>query len=182
MKKVYLIHRWGGSPNEPWYNWLKQELGKKGFQVFVFDMPNKEHPKIEEWVGFLRENIKDVDEHTYFVGHSIGCQTILRFLEKLHRHKRIAGCAFVAPWLDLINMEEEEMEIAHPWINIKIDFNRIRDHCSNFLAIFSDNDPYVHLDEVKKFKEKLGAKVLIKSKKGHFEEVEKIPEILEFFK
>jgi hypothetical protein len=187
MKKAYLIHGWGGSSEDPWFVWLKKELEKKKFQVFVFDMPDTENPKIETWVDYLRKNIDInlIDENTYFVGHSIGCQTILRFLEKLHRHKRIAGCAFVAPWLDLINLGPEEFEIAHPWINTKIDFERILDHTNHFLCIFSTNDPYVHLDEAGKFKDQLNAKIIIKEKKGHFDlqsQVKEIPEVLEFLK
>ena len=182
-KKVYLIHRWGGDSESDWYGWTKKELEKKGIPVGVFDMPNTDNPKIEKWVKYLEENIKDVDEQTYFIGHSVGCQTILRYLEKLHKHKRIAGCVFVAPWFELINLEPEEMKIAHPWINTQIDFSRILDHCNNFLAIFSKNDPYVHLDEIEKFKKNLGAKIIIKEKQGHFTEedkIKKIPEILEF--
>ncbi|MEK6817169.1 MAG: alpha/beta fold hydrolase, partial [Nanoarchaeota archaeon] len=155
-KKVYLIHGWGFNPEMNWYPWLKKELEKKGFEVKTFDMPNTDNPKIEKWVKYLEENIKSVDEQTYFIGHSIGCQTIMRFLEKLHKHKKIAGCIFVAPWFNLINLEPEEVKIAHPWINSKIDFGRILDHCNNFLAIFSKNDPYVHLDEIEKFKKNLG--------------------------
>ena len=182
-KKVYLIHRWGGDSESDWYGWTKKELEKKGIPVGVFDMPDTDNPKIEKWVKYLEENIKDVDEQTYFIGHSVGCQTILRYLEKLHKHKRIAGCVFVAPWFELINLEPEEMKIAHPWINTQIDFSRILDHCNNFLAIFSKNDPYVHLDEIEKFKKNLGAKIIIKEKQGHFTEedgIKKIHEILEF--
>ncbi|MEK6823831.1 MAG: alpha/beta fold hydrolase [Nanoarchaeota archaeon] len=182
-QKVYLIHRWGGDSESDWYGWVKKELEKKGIPVGVFDMPNSENPKIEKWVKYLEENIKSVDEQTYFIGHSIGCQTIMRFLEKLHKHKKIAGCVFIAPWFNLINLEAEEIKIAHPWINSKIDFGRVLDHCNNFLAIFSKNDPYVHLDEIEKFKKNLGAKIIIKEKQGHFTEedgIKKIPEILEF--
>jgi len=182
MKKVFLIHGWGGDSEGSWFNWLKKELPKKGFKVQAFDMPNTENPRIEEWAGYLEEKIKKVDEETYFIGHSIGCQTIMRFLEKLHKHKKVAGCVFIAGWFDLINLEEEELEIAHPWVNSKIDFDRIKDHCTNFLAIFSNDDPYVHLDEAGKFKELLGAKIIIKKGRRHFENEEKIPEILEFIK
>ena len=182
MKKVYLIHGWGGSSEGGWFDWLKKEFLKKGFEVKAFDMPNTDEPKIEKWVGYLEENIKDVDEHTFFIGHSIGCQTILRFLEKLHKHKRVGGCVFVAGWFDLINLESEEMEIAHPWVNKDIHFGRILDHCNNFLAIFSDDDPYVHLEEMEKFKKNLGAKIIIKKRKEHFNTVQKIPEILAFVK
>ena len=181
-KKIYIIHGWGFGPEMHWYPWLKKELERKGHEVIVFDMPNTEEPKIEQWVGYLEKNIKDIDGNTFFVGHSVGCQTILRFLEKLHKDKKIAGCVFVAPWFDLINLEQEELKIAHPWTNTKIDFERILGHCNNFLCIFSDNDPYVHIDQVEKFKKNLEARVLIKKDKGHFDSTEKIPEILEFIK
>jgi len=181
MKEAYIIHGWGGSSSsEPWFKWLKEEIKNKGYEVTIFDMPNTDNPKIEEWVGYLQKNIKDVDEETYFIGHSIGCQTILRYLEKLHKNKKIAGCVFVAPWFDLINQEPEELKIAHPWTNTKIDFSRILEHCDNFLAIFSDNDPYVHLNEIGKFKKNLGAKIIIKKNQEHFNETKKIPEIIEF--
>ena len=133
QKKVYLIHGWGkSSVSTPWFEPLTEGLVKKGFEVKAFDMPGTEEPKIEEWVEYLRENISDVDENTYLVGHSIGCQTIMRFLEKLHKHKKVAGCAFVSPWLDLINLDQEDMVIAHPWTNSKIDFGRVKDHTTNF--------------------------------------------------
>jgi uncharacterized protein len=182
MKKIYLIHGWGGTGSGGWFDWLKLELSKKGFKVESFDMPNTEEPKIEEWVGYLQNNINldEIDEDTYFVGHSIGCQTIMRFLEKLHKHKRVAGCVFVAGWFDLIDLEPEEIEIAHPWINQKINFERVLDHCNNFLSFFSTNDPYVHLDEAEKFKKNLNSKIIIKHNLEHFNQVELIPEILEF--
>ena len=170
MKKtIYLVHGWGGSSSGvEWFNWLKEELYKKGHKVIAFNMPNTENPKIEEWVRHLEENIKDVDERTYFVGHSIGCQTILRFLEKLHSHKRIGGCVFVAGWFKVINLESEELEIAHPWMNSKIEYKRVLDHCNNFLAVFSDNDPLVPLTDSKIFEEKLGTQTVIEHDKEHF--------------
>jgi hypothetical protein len=184
MKKVYLIHGWGGSSEGGWFDWLKEEFEKKGIEVHAFDMPNTDFPKIEEWVKNREEKISanSLDKETYFIGHSIGCQTIMRFLEKLPKQKAIGGCAFVAPWLDLIGLEPEELEIAHPWISNEIDFSRVIRHTSNFLAIFSDDDPYVSKDQSKKFKDKLGAKIIIKKDQGHFDKVEEIPEILKVIK
>jgi predicted alpha/beta hydrolase family esterase len=184
MKRAYLIHGWGGNGSGGWFDWLKQELPKRGFSVESFNMPNTDFPKIEEWVGYLEKKIplEDIDEETYFVGHSVGCQTIIRFLEKLHKNKRVGGCVFVAGWFDLINLEPEEIEIAHPWINSEIHFERVLEHCSNFLAIFSTNDPYVHLDEAEKFRKELGAKIIIKKNMEHFNNVLEISEILKFVK
>lgn len=184
MKKIYLIHGWGGCSEGGWFDWLKEELKNKNVKVHAFDMPDTDNPMIETWVKYLEKNIdsEKIDENTYFIGHSIGCQTIMRFLEKLPKHIKVGGCVFVAGWFNLINLSKEEMEIAHPWINTNIDFDRIKKHTTNFLAIFSDNDQWVPSSEIKIFKEKLGAKIIIKKNQGHFEEIEKIPEILEFLK
>jgi len=184
-KEVYIIHGWGGSSSsEPWFEWLRQELEKKNFKVTIFDMPDSDEPKIERWVDFLEKEINpdEIDEKTFFIGHSIGCQTIMRYLEKLHRHKRIGGCVFVAGFFDLIHLAPEEIEIAHPWLHTSIEFERVLDHCNNFLAIFSSDDPDVELDEAEKFKKNLGAKIIVKHNEEHFNETQKIPEILEFIK
>lgn len=183
MKRIYIIHGWGLDSNMPWIKWLEGELKKENHtEVYALDMPNTEHPKIEEWVGYLKEYVRNIDDTTYFVGHSIGCQTIIRFLEKLPKSEHIKGCVFVAPWLDLINLDDGEIEIAHPWIHSKIDFKRVEQHTGNFLAIFSSNDPYVPENEIEKFKKNLGATIIIKKDMGHFDNTEKIPEILQFIR
>ena len=92
MKRVILIHGWGGFPDNHWFPWLKQELASRGFQVIVPEMPNNEEPEIEAWVAKLSEAIGEPDDDTYLIGHSIGCQTIMRFLEKID--KRIGGASF----------------------------------------------------------------------------------------
>lgn len=184
MKRVYLIHGWGGKDYSQWFPWLEEALKKKGFEVKSLDLPNEDEPTIEAWVGHLEEEIppEEIDEQTYFVGHSVGCQTIIRFLEKLHKHKRIAGCVFVAGWFKVINLEPEELELARPWENNEIHFERVLDHCNHFLALFSTNDPHVHLDEAEKFKKQLGAEIIIKKDEEHFVETKEIPEILHFIK
>jgi predicted alpha/beta hydrolase family esterase len=171
MKKVYLVHCWESNSEENWYPWLKYKLEERNLDVLVFNMPNTKHPKIEVWVKYLETKIKDVDEETYFIGHSIGCQTIMRFLEKLHKNKKIGGCIFVAPWFNLINLEPEEMETARPWLNIEIHLDRVIEHCNKFLALFSSNDPYVPISDKELFKDKLNAKIVVEKNRGHFEEV-----------
>lgn len=178
IKKAYIIHGWASDSNMPWIKWLEGELKKKKVEVHAFDMPDKYTPTIEKWVDYLRQNVKDVDEHTYFIGHSVGCQTILRFLEKEHKHIKVGGCIFVAPWLDLIGLDSDELKIAHPWIHNKIEFERVLDHTGNIVCIFSTNDKYVSEAEWEKFEKDLGAKIIIKRDFDHFEKTDKIEEIL----
>ncbi len=180
MKRVFIIHGWGGYPEEGWLPWLKKELENKGFKVFVPEMPNTDEPKIETWVNFLSKLVKTADKDTYFVGHSVGCQTILRYLEKINL--KVGGAILVAPWMHLdektIEEEGEEVkEIAKPWMEISINFNKVKNNCNKFVCIFSNDDCYVPISDSKIFKKELDAEIIVENKKGHFTEDDGIKEL-----
>ena len=179
MRKVYIIHGWEGSPKEPMHQWVKNELEKKGFFIVVPRMPNPEKPEIDSWVNKLFE-IVDTNEETYFIGHSIGCQAVLRYLERLE--KSVDGVVLIAPWMHLdektIEEEGEEIiEMARPWIETPINFKKIKSNVKNqIVCIFSDNDCYVPLSNVALFKEKLNAKIIVEHNKFHFDKANNITE------
>jgi len=178
VKKVFLIHGWDGNPENAWFPWLKAELEAKDFEVIIPAMPNPEEPKIDEWVSKLKELANDPDEEIYFIGHSIGCQTILRYLESLSENAKVGGVIFVAGWFHLTNLSgPEEEKIAQPWLETPINFDKIITHTNNFLAIFSNNDPFVLLSDKDIFKEKLGAEIIIEQEKGHFDDEAGIKEL-----
>lgn len=168
VKRVFIVHRWDGSPDVDWYPWLKKELEARKFQVEVPAMPNPEEPEIDEWVSHLRETVGEANKDTYFVGHSVGCQTILRYLETLSEETKIGGVIMVAGWLNLIGVDKEEMMVARPWIETDIQWHRIIPLTNNFVSIFSDNDPYVPIGDAKLFEEHLNARIVFESRKGHF--------------
>ncbi|MBU4224161.1 alpha/beta hydrolase [Patescibacteria group bacterium] len=167
-KRVFIIHGWGGSPEDDWFPWLKKELEQKGFEVFAPAMPNTEEPKIEEWVSFLANLVGESDENTYFVGHSIGRQAIMRYMERFDGIK-VGGIVFVAGWFNLANLEsEEEEKIARPWVETPINLEKIKNSSKKIAAIFSDNDPVVPLNDNEIFKKELGAGIIVERNKGHF--------------
>lgn len=175
-KRVFIIHGWDGYPEEGWFPWLKKELEKKKFEVQVPAMPETDHPKIEVWVSYLSKSVAKADENTYFVGHSIGCQTILRYLQNIE--EKVGGVILVAGWVNLVNLSEpEERKIAGPWLTTPIKWEKVKYQAKNFVAIFSDNDQWVPLTDVEIFKERLGAKIIIENQKGHFSEEDSIKEI-----
>ncbi len=182
-KKVYLIHGWGGSSNsEGWFSWLRKECEKKKIKIIIPEMPNTNNPKIDGWVGKLNEVVKP-DRETYFVGHSIGCQTILRYVEGLPQGIKVKGVVLVAGFFNLLETayeSEEEREIAKPWLETPIDCEKVKKHTQNFLAIFSDNDECAPVSDSKIFKDKLNAEIVIKNNEGHFNETKKIKEIIDF--
>ncbi len=175
MKRVYIVHGWEGSPEEPMHKWLKKQLEEKDFKVFALKMPDPSLPRRDKWIDYLNKTIKNSDENTYFIGHSLGCQTILRWLEQLPDKNKIGGVILIAPWLDLDKktIEEEEwskaeFEIAKAWFE-PINFSKCLKYCKKFVCIFSDNDPYIPLSKTKIFKDKLNAEIIIEKNKGHFD-------------
>jgi predicted alpha/beta hydrolase family esterase len=180
MERIFLIHGWGGYSEEGCFSWLKRELEKKGFVVCAPMMPEPLNPKIDDWVTFLKEQVGTPDKHTFFVGHSIGCQTILRFLETLPADTRVGGVAMLAPWVHLTETAYEDVadkEIAKPWLETPLLWDKIKSHSKKFIAIFSDDDPLVPLDDSKIFEEKLGTKIIIEHNQKHFSGSDGIKEL-----
>ncbi|OGN19401.1 MAG: hypothetical protein A3A29_00410 [Candidatus Ryanbacteria bacterium RIFCSPLOWO2_01_FULL_47_79] len=172
MKNIYIIHGWDGSPEEPMLQWLKSNLEKAGHQVTVPAMPDPGTPTIASWVGKLQETIKPNTE-TILVGHSVGCQAVLRYLETLSDEVKIAGVVLIAPWMELDQQtitEEGEavIAIAKPWMETPINFTKMKSHIGKTVAIFSDNDPYVPLNQKDLFARELNAEVVVENNKGHF--------------
>lgn len=178
LKKVFIIHGWDEYPDEGWFPWLKKELEQIGFQVIIPSMPDSSSPKIDSWVPYLTNIVGGVDENTFFVGHSVGCQTILRFLEKLPPDEKIGGAVFVAGWFTLMNLEtDEEKEIAKPWLETPIILEKVKLHTNKFTAILSDDDPVVPISNKELFEKHLGAKTIVEHNKGHFGEDSGIKEL-----
>ena len=143
QKRVFIVHRWEGNSNSDWYTWIKLELENRGFIVEIPDMPNTLNPKIDEWVPYIKSLVKNPDKNTFFIGHSIGCQTIIRYLSSLDNNIKIGGVLFVAGWFNIKYFEDEATEsLAKPWLEDNIDFSKVKNILNKSTAIFSDDDIY----------------------------------------
>lgn len=175
-KRVFLIHGWEGHPEKEWRPWLKKELENRGFKVIVPAMPNTNHPKIDKWVPCLAKLVGKPSENDYFVGHSLGCITILRYLETL-KGNRVGGVILVAGFTNNIGFKE-----LSNFFQKEINFSKIKSNCKKFIAIHSDNDLYVPLSFGNVFKKELDAKVITQHNMKHFsgdDGINKLPIVLD---
>src|SRR3989344_2573518 len=145
MKRVFIVHGWGGSPEEGWLPWLKSQLEQRGFEVHAPAMPDSAHPRMSLWLETLRQTVGSSDDQCYFVGHSLGCITTLRYLEGLSENQKIGGAVLVAGFSDMhITVDEDEdIQELQTFFQTDVDFETVRKHCDKFVAIHSNNDPYV---------------------------------------
>lgn len=172
-KRIFIVHGWDGSPQSNWFPWLKKELENKGFDVFVPQLPDPGNPRIYNWVPKLAEIVEKPDSQTYFVGHSMGCQTIARYLETLPENIKIGGAVFVAGFFKGITGLEDEPgnpETIKHWLKTPVNLKKTKAHLPKSIAIFSDNDPYVPLDNQDDFGSELESKIIIEHNMRHFNE------------
>ncbi len=82
------------------------------------------------------------DHNTFFIGHSTGCQTILRYLSHLREDVKVGEAILVAPWVHLNRTafdDEGEAEIARSWLDTPINWDEIKRHPALVLLEEFDN-------------------------------------------
>lgn len=166
-KRVVLIHGWEGYPEEGWRPWLKKELERRDFTVIVPAMPDTATPTSEKWVPHLIEIIGAPNEKTFLVGHSLGCITILRYLETLKDNEQIGGAILIAGFGQDLEYYGYKGELLS-FFRTPVDWEKVKKHCHKFVAIHSDDDPWVPMKHNKIFKDKLGAKVINQHGMKHY--------------
>lgn len=166
MKRAIIVHCWGGYPEYCWYQSVKAGLEKNGFEVQVPAMPDTDNPDLAKWLPKLKEVVGTPDKDLYLVGHSAGAPTILRYLEQLSPGERVGGVVLVAGFTDPIDLEK--FPPLKTFFNGELNWEAIKSKSDKFVAIASDNDPYVPMRYSEILKEKLGAEVIVKHGFNHF--------------
>jgi len=95
-------------------------------------------------------------------------------------NEKIGGAVFLAGWLHLTDEAyetEEDSQIAKPWLETPLNWDKIKSRANKFVAIFSDNDKLIPFSDSEIFKEKLNAEIIIEHQKGHFSGSDGIKEL-----
>src|SRR3989344_6374953 len=166
-KRVFIIHGWVGKPDRHWYPWLKAQLESNDIEVAVPAMPNTEEPKLAVWLKKIKETVKKNDEETYFIGHSLGAVTILRYIEKLAPKEKVGGVVLVG---GLIVTHKKKLA---DFLKDELDYKKIKSHITKkIVATHSDNDPVVPLSDAELVRDNLGAELIIVPKAWHFDDAD----------
>lgn len=91
--RVFIVHGYTASPHSHWFPWLKARLEARDIRVEVLAMPDPHHPQPAAWDAAMDSLVRDHDERTFLLGHSLGCITILRQLSRLPACPPPAGWA-----------------------------------------------------------------------------------------
>ena len=167
MKTAIIIHGSYGTPNENWFPWLKSELERLNYKVFIPKFPTPENQSLESWLNIFEGYKKYLNKNTILIGHSLGPVFILNVLENID--KKIKACFFVSGFLGLLNNRDFDT-INKTFVNKEFNWDKIKNNCCNFTLYHSDNDPYVSIEKAKELSNKLNSKLNIIKNAGHFNE------------
>lgn len=173
MKQALILQGWYQSPKSNWYPWLKKELEKREYTVFLPDLPtmHTDHPDMVKQLAFIQK-LTTIDKNTIIFGHSLGALLGMRVAERCSFDKLF----LVAGW-DFNDLTREHKLF---WKK-KIDHKKIKMNVREIYCISSENDPYITAFMAEEMSKRLGGKFVLVKDAGHFTEdfgIKKIPELL----
>jgi len=167
MKNAIIIHGTYGNPDENWLPWLKIELEKIGYQVYVPTFPTPENQNLKAWLKVIEDLHNNIGAQTILIGHSVGASFILSILESLNLPVRAAF--LVSGFLGLLNNEEFD-NLNKEFVNRKFDWDKIKRNVQEIHLYHSNNDPYVPIEKAYELATNLGIEPIIIKNGGHFNE------------
>lgn len=161
MKNAILLHGYGDTPDSYWFPWLKDNLAKRGYEVWAPQLPDTNNPKIAAQLPFVLQYGVFTPE-TIIIGHSAGCPLTLGILGNIELaiKQAILVSGFASP---LPGDPESSMRVLDVF-----DWDRIKEHVKDITFINSDNDPWGCDDSKgREMFDKLGGTLIIPHGEGH---------------
>lgn len=182
-RRLAIVPRWSGRTDSDWYPWMRAQLDRRApgafSPVLVGGLVEPDAPQIERCRGAMMQLLGDdpaLLARTVLVGHSVGCQVVLHYLETLGEEARVAGVLCVAGWWSV----DEPWDTIQPWIETPHDLPRIAAAAERFVVMLSDNDPFTadHAANAAAWRERLAAEVVLERGAEHFNRSEE-PAVLD---
>ena len=166
-RSLVIVPRWAGHADSDFYPWLRHEHPVGFDTVRALEMPNPQQPTPEAWGAALREALGPCPPPgTVLMGHSVGCQAVLRYLAAMPPGSQVDGVMLVAGWWTV----DKPWDSLLPWIDDSLDFARLRATARRFVVLLSNDDPFTadFHQNGQLWRKRLGAEVEIITGARHF--------------
>lgn len=177
-KHIIIIHGYTASPQSHWFPWLKKYLENQGAVVTIPAMPNSSDPDPVEWLQYLEQLSLPLDANTILIGHSLGCITGLRFLEK-HRKEidQIGGYILVSGFAETL----ETIPSLKGFTDYQLDDDALISITEHRASMISSNDEIVKPEYSVKLANRLQIQKLYVENAGHFLDRDGYTELADIF-
>lgn len=166
MKKighVVLLHGYAETPDRAWFPWLHRRLEESGMRVWSPALPAPLRPDFRKWIKAVAGRARTWTPETVVIGHSLGAVLALRLLQTTVKERVRAVILAGAPFASTLNIKALTQFFEHP-----VDWHRVRDMAETFVVIHAKNDPLVPFDHALRYREALGAELVLAEAGGHY--------------
>jgi predicted alpha/beta hydrolase family esterase len=172
IERIVIVPRWSGHAGVDWYPWIQEQLAGVLPVEVVELVPVPNAPVIGDCVAALQSALGTDPAalgSTLLVGHSVGCQALMRYLASLSPAESGGARArllCVAGWWTL----DTAWPTIQPWLSTPISLAPLRANTGQISVLLSDDDPFTGDWRANQllWEERLGAKVEISSGARHF--------------
>lgn len=180
MKNSLILHGAGNNSQGNWFPWLKLELERESYKVWVPDLPNSNVPNRKAWLDTVFSNNQWVfNKESILVGHSSGATCILRILENLPKEIKVYKALLVAGPVEL-GTKRQYFPYKADMVKGSFHWEKIKNSCQSFYFFHSDNDQYeCGIEQGKILQKRLGGELVFRPEEGHFN-LEKGPQYTQF--
>ncbi len=183
--KAVILHGTGSTHKNNWFPWTKKELEKLGYEVWVPDLPDANHPNVEKYNKFLLGSDWDFNDNL-IIGHSSGAVAILGFLQALPEDTKINTAILVGSFSQVL-AEEPDWEQLKGLFEKPFDFGKIKKHANRFIFIHSNDDPYCPIEQAQFLSEKVSGEFIMVPGQKHFSyhldpKYKRFPKLIELIK
>lgn len=162
--RVHIIHGYAASPADHWFPWLERELERRGARVDIVELPASDAPRPEAWLQALEVQVGRPDRNTFFVAHSLGGITLLRYLESLQPEPEVGGYILVSGFNDRLAILPQLDGFVRP----ELDHDRLARIASARTVIAARDDTIVPYGLSLELADALQARFVTVERGGHF--------------
>ncbi len=165
MKRAVILHAMEQNSQGHWYPWLKAELEKRGYEVFVPNLPSPKLPSTEEMTAYLLDQTDWDFSDNLVIGHSSGAVEVLYLLQALGPRVKI-NCGVLVGSFEkpVTGMEAQHAKM----FNTPLNFQEAKLHATRLLFVHGDDDPWCPLEGAKHLAELTDAELVVVPRGKHF--------------
>lgn len=157
MKKVLILHGWGGSDYPHWQAHLAMQLIEQNYSVSFPSLPNRDNPNLIQWMEYLHIEMEHFQPNIV-VCHSLANILWFHYLNKFDV-QTLDKLMLVSPVSALCDIKELESFFPY-YLPQDLKANEIIMACG-------DDDPYITLDEAYALHDVLGIGLKVIENGGH---------------
>ncbi|MFV0480508.1 MAG: RBBP9/YdeN family alpha/beta hydrolase [Campylobacteraceae bacterium] len=164
MKMIYIVHGFGASPDSHWFIWLKEKLeANKNVHVKILNMPEPFNPSLDSWISTINKEATNLSSNTFFVGHSLGVISTLKFIEQ-KPDIEIGGAVLVSGFDKPLAI----LPILNKFTEKKLDYKVIKQKIKNIASITASDDEIVPSSLTRELAQNIGSEYIELKSGKHF--------------